>query len=79
MVREDPLTQRQVFVALESLYDLVLDIEQLRRDQPIEEDEEDVAAWCVLACVATSVLVVGTECAIGRQSTKTSLRKYGLA
>ncbi|KAF9218260.1 hypothetical protein BS17DRAFT_193009 [Gyrodon lividus] len=45
VVRKEPLTQRQVLVALESLYDLVLDIEQLRRDQPLEEDEEAVATW----------------------------------
>lgn len=33
---------------MESLYDLVLNIEQLRRDQPLEEDTEAVAAWYVL-------------------------------
>ncbi|KAF8840823.1 hypothetical protein BDN67DRAFT_968002 [Paxillus ammoniavirescens] len=45
VVRKEPLTQRQVLVALESLYDLVLDIEQLRRDQPFEEDEEAIVIW----------------------------------
>ncbi|KAG0705559.1 topoisomerase II-associated protein PAT1 [Suillus ampliporus] len=48
VVRKDPLTQRQTLVVLEGLYDLVLNIEQLRRDQPLEEDEEDeesYAAW----------------------------------
>ncbi|KIJ65142.1 hypothetical protein HYDPIDRAFT_175171 [Hydnomerulius pinastri MD-312] len=45
VVRKEPLTQRQVLVALESLYDLVLNVEQLRRDQPAEEDEEAVAHW----------------------------------
>lgn len=63
MIRKDPLTRREVLVALESLYDLVLNIEQLRRNQPLEEDEEAVVNWCVLACAATPVLVIGTECA----------------
>lgn len=63
MVRKDPLTRRQVLAAIESLYDLALDIEQLRRNQPPEEDEEAVAAWCVLVCVTALVLVMGTECA----------------
>ncbi|KAG2150307.1 topoisomerase II-associated protein PAT1 [Suillus bovinus] len=45
VVRKDPLTQRQTLVVLEGLYDLVLNIEQLRRDQPLEEDEEDGEAF----------------------------------
>ncbi|KAG2039900.1 topoisomerase II-associated protein PAT1 [Suillus americanus] len=45
VVRKDPLTQRQTLVVLEGLYDLVLNIEQLRRDQPLEEDEEDEEAF----------------------------------
>lgn len=55
MVRKDPLTRRQVLAALESLYDLALNIEQLRRNQPIEEDEEAIFAWCVLACDGISI------------------------
>ncbi|KAF8449234.1 topoisomerase II-associated protein PAT1 [Boletus edulis BED1] len=45
VVRKDPLTRREVLVAIESLYDCVLNIEQLRRNQPFEEDDEAVAAW----------------------------------
>ncbi|KAG6374836.1 topoisomerase II-associated protein PAT1 [Boletus reticuloceps] len=45
VVRKDPLTRREVLVAIESLYDLVLNIEQLRRNQPFEEDDEAVLAW----------------------------------
>jgi DNA topoisomerase 2-associated protein PAT1 len=45
VVRKDPLTQRQTLVVLEGLYDMVLNIEQLRRDQPLEEDEEDEEAF----------------------------------
>jgi hypothetical protein len=47
VVRKEPLTQRQTLVLLEGLYDLVLNIEQLRRDQPPEEDEEDEEAFTV--------------------------------
>ena len=79
MVRKDPLTRRQVLAALESLYDLALNIEQLRRNQPLEEDEEAVVFWCVLACVTASALVIGLNVHTGRQNTTTSLRKYGLA
>ncbi|KAH7919056.1 hypothetical protein BV22DRAFT_1041258 [Leucogyrophana mollusca] len=45
VVRKEPLTQRQILVTLESLYDLVLNVEQLRRDQPLEEEEGAFAAW----------------------------------
>ncbi|KAI6013922.1 topoisomerase II-associated protein PAT1 [Pisolithus microcarpus] len=45
VVRKDPLTHRQVLVALESLYDLVLSVEQLRRDQPPEDDLIAFTAW----------------------------------
>jgi len=45
VVRKDPLTRRQVLAALESLYDLALNIEQLRRNLPVEEDEEAIFAW----------------------------------
>lgn len=45
VVRKDPLTHRQVLVALESLYDLVLSVEQLRRDQPPEDDPIAFTAW----------------------------------
>jgi DNA topoisomerase 2-associated protein PAT1 len=38
----DPLTQREVLVTLENMYDLVLNVEQLRRDQPHPEDGEEI-------------------------------------
>jgi DNA topoisomerase 2-associated protein PAT1 len=46
-VRKDPPTHREVLVILENLYDLVLRVEQLRRDQPLQEEEEAFIAWCV--------------------------------
>ncbi|KAF7294431.1 PAT1 domain-containing protein [Mycena kentingensis (nom. inval.)] len=45
VVRKDPLTHRQVLTILEFLYDLVLKVEQMRRDQPPEEDVELHEQW----------------------------------
>ncbi|KAJ3859009.1 topoisomerase II-associated protein PAT1 [Lentinula novae-zelandiae] len=42
LVRMEPLTQREILVTLENMYDLVLSVEQLRRDQPHPEDGEEV-------------------------------------
>ncbi|KAJ2927810.1 hypothetical protein H1R20_g9280, partial [Candolleomyces eurysporus] len=45
-IMKEPLTQRETLINLEHLYDLVLQVEQLRRDQPHPEDEEEVfQAW----------------------------------
>lgn len=45
----DPLTAKEVLQILEHLYDLVLDIEQLRREQSSldVDDIESVGIWCV--------------------------------
>ncbi|KAI0629297.1 topoisomerase II-associated protein PAT1 [Trametes polyzona] len=45
LVRKDPLTHRESLVALEQLYDLVLDLEQRRRDQPPPEEIEEFEIW----------------------------------
>ncbi|KAF8216307.1 topoisomerase II-associated protein PAT1 [Mycena galopus ATCC 62051] len=45
VVRKDPLTRRQVLTALEAMYDLVLKVEHLRREQPSPEEEEAAAHW----------------------------------
>jgi DNA topoisomerase 2-associated protein PAT1 len=47
--RRDPLTTKEALKILEYLYDLVLDIEQLRREQAglDTEDAETVDTWCV--------------------------------
>ncbi len=46
---KDPLTTKEALKILEHLYDLVLDIEQLRREQSTlnAEDDEEVGIWCV--------------------------------
>ncbi|KAI0046018.1 hypothetical protein FA95DRAFT_1680073 [Auriscalpium vulgare] len=46
-VRRDPLTSKETLAILEKLYDLVLNIEQLRREQPPSdsEDFEAVGIW----------------------------------
>ncbi|KAF9078073.1 topoisomerase II-associated protein PAT1 [Rhodocollybia butyracea] len=42
LVRMEPLTQREILVTLENMYDLVLNVEQLRRDQPHPDEGEEV-------------------------------------
>ncbi|KAJ6591718.1 topoisomerase II-associated protein PAT1 [Mycena vulgaris] len=45
VVRKDPLTHRQVLTTLEALYDLVLKVEHLRREQPPPEEEDASRQW----------------------------------
>ncbi|TFK25645.1 hypothetical protein FA15DRAFT_341353 [Coprinopsis marcescibilis] len=46
VIRQDPLTHRETLVIVERLYDLVLHVEQLRRDQPHPEDgPEETELW----------------------------------
>lgn len=54
LVHRDPLTNRESLVILEQLYDLVLDIEQRRRDQPLPEEEEAFEEWYILNPVESS-------------------------
>ena len=64
-MRKEPLTHRQVLVALEALYDLVLHIEQLRRNPPNEEDDEAVAAWYVVYVISGAMLSYGFCAQVG--------------
>ena len=76
MVRKEPLTQRQTLVLLEGLYDLVLNIEQLRRDQPPEEDEEDeeaFTAWYAIYIFSRN----STDNSSGQRHTMTLSSKCG--
>ncbi|TFK71608.1 hypothetical protein BDN72DRAFT_817099 [Pluteus cervinus] len=45
LVKKEPLSHREVLIVLELLYDLVLQVEQLRRDQPPQGEEEALAQW----------------------------------
>ena len=45
VVRKDPLTHRETLAILERMYDLVLEVEQLRRDQPPPEEADAHQAW----------------------------------
>ncbi|THV05364.1 hypothetical protein K435DRAFT_961132 [Dendrothele bispora CBS 962.96] len=46
LVRRDPLTHREVLVTLETLYDLVMNVEQLKHDEPHPEEQgEAVEEW----------------------------------
>lgn len=60
LVHRDPLTHREALVILEQLYDLVLDIEQRRRDQP-PEDVEAYEEWCVLSSSPTGTLITSAQ------------------
>lgn len=43
--RRQPLTKKQVMIALEDIYSLVLELEQLRRDVPPPEAVDEIQAW----------------------------------
>lgn len=45
LVRKDPLTHRETLVFLEQLFDIVLKVEQQRRDQPLPEEVEAFEIW----------------------------------
>ncbi|KII87204.1 hypothetical protein PLICRDRAFT_176983 [Plicaturopsis crispa FD-325 SS-3] len=45
LVRKEPLSNRQVLVILENLYDIVMRVEQLRRDQPSPDEQEAFQEW----------------------------------
>ncbi|KAI5124196.1 hypothetical protein M0805_005047 [Coniferiporia weirii] len=45
VIRKDPLTRKECLVILENLYDTLLHVEQLRREQPPSENEARVHEW----------------------------------
>ncbi|KAG5650360.1 hypothetical protein H0H81_012506, partial [Sphagnurus paluster] len=48
LVRKEPLSHRQILVAVEGLYDLVLNTENIKRGEPTPEDTDEYAAqWKV--------------------------------
>ena len=47
-IQRDPLTRKETLVILENLYDVLLRVEQMRREQPPVEDEERTLEWYVL-------------------------------
>ena len=47
LVRQDPLSHRQTLVILEQLYDTILKVEQLRRNQQQSDDPEVLREWQV--------------------------------
>ena len=46
-IQRDPLTRKETLVILENLYDVLLRVEQMRREQPPVEDEERTLEWYV--------------------------------
>jgi DNA topoisomerase 2-associated protein PAT1 len=43
LVRREPLSHREILVGVENLYDLVLSMETLKRNEPTSEDNEEYA------------------------------------
>ena len=60
LVRREPLTHRETLVKLEHLYDLVLDVEQRRRDQPPPEEIEEFEQWYVGHLMLAARIVLTT-------------------
>ena len=58
LVRRDPLTHREALVKLEHLYDLVLEVEQHRRDQPPPEEVEEYEIWYVIECCSKDLSLI---------------------
>lgn len=48
-MRREPLTNREILTIVENLYDLILGVEQVKRDQPLpDEEQERHDEWYVL-------------------------------
>ena len=73
---EDPLTTKEALKILEHLYDLVLDIEQLRREQSSlnAEDPEAVEAWYVNSNPSS----LNSNSLKGMHDTLNSFKNYGI-
>ncbi|KAF7770553.1 hypothetical protein Agabi119p4_6527 [Agaricus bisporus var. burnettii] len=41
LVRREPLSNREILTIVENLYDLILGVEQVKRDQPLPEEEQE--------------------------------------
>ena len=44
LIHKDPLSHREILVGVENLYDFVLGMETLKRNEPTSEDNEEYAA-----------------------------------
>ncbi|EMD39049.1 hypothetical protein CERSUDRAFT_133820 [Gelatoporia subvermispora B] len=63
-VRKEPLTQREALMILERLYDLVLDIEQHKREEVPTEEEEAHTAWSEHLSYLTDQLWKGLQVSV---------------
>ncbi|KZT10098.1 uncharacterized protein LAESUDRAFT_722251 [Laetiporus sulphureus 93-53] len=45
IVRKDPLTYRESLIIIEHVYDILMELEQISREQPPPEEEERLKAW----------------------------------
>lgn len=55
-MRREPLSNREILTIVENLYDLILGVEQVKRDQPLpEEEQERHDEWFVLLVIAIAL------------------------
>lgn len=62
------MSSREVLTIVESLYDLILSVEQVKRDQPLpEEEQEKHDNWCAFHLTTCSSTI--THFRSGKMST----------
>jgi DNA topoisomerase 2-associated protein PAT1 len=76
LVRKEPLSQREILVAVENLYDLVLNMETLKRNEPTPEDTEEYQTGWFVSEILTRVYDLIYSC-LGKFNTTKPLRSYG--
>ena len=45
--KKDPLTHREALVILERIFDIIMELDKLKEDQPAPDDELEVIHWYV--------------------------------
>lgn len=45
IIHKDPLTRKEALAKLEALYDTLLHVEQMRREQPSPDDQQKAEEW----------------------------------
>jgi len=73
LVHKEPLTRREVLIIVEELYNFILNVEQVKRNQPLpEEEQERHDAWWAYRLTLNSVLMLrigqatGVQCSHGQ-------------
>lgn len=45
--KQDPLTHRETLVILERIFDIIMELDKLKEEQPVPEAEMEVFTWFV--------------------------------